>query len=220
VYDAAAGTFDQIASMTTARTGRKAKLLDGGWMLISGGNAANNSEVFDPLKVTWSSVQPTPHYDFCPLAGPPYSTAIQLANSRSLLFGLDAAGPFLSYTDHVVPLENIEFIRRATDDLSKELITMIRTVPGSPSANFQERNRSPLFFPDVVPTDNCTPTGSLTITQIPAAGTMVGLGTHTITVTAEDAAGNVGTSSTFAVIDITSTPMTRLVPMKKANASA
>src|SRR5262245_46277337 len=123
------------------------------------------------------SLPPTPINDLGPLAGPPYSTAIQLANSRSLLFGLDAAGPFLSHTDHVLPLENIEFIQVA-GPTSRELLTMIRTVLRSASVDFQERNHSPLFFPDVVPTDNCTPTGSLTITQIPAAGTMVGLGTH------------------------------------------
>src|SRR5262245_3925789 len=133
------------------------------------------------------SLPSTPIDDLGPLAGPPYSTAIQLANSRSLLFGLDAAGPFLSYTD-------IAIIRR-TYGVPRKLLTMIRTAPRSESADFQERNRSPLFFPDVVPTDNCTPTGSLIITQIPAAGTMVGLGTHTITVTAEDAADNVGTFS-------------------------
>jgi hypothetical protein len=153
------------------------------------------------------SLSPTPINDLGPLAGPPYSTAIQLASSRSLLFGLDAAGPFLSYTDHIVPLENIEFIQLA-GTTSRELLTMVRTVLRNASFDFQERNRSPLFFPDVVPTDNCTFAGSFAKNQNPAASTTVGLGTHTVSVTAEDAADNVGTFSTFAVIDITSPSMT------------
>lgn len=38
--------------------------------------------------------------------------------------------------------------------------------------------------------DECTPTGSLTLTQTPAAGTLLGAGTHTVTVTATDGGGN------------------------------
>src|SRR5215510_2653273 len=108
-----------------------------------------------PLCSEPGSLPPTPINDLGPLAGPPYSTAIQLANSRSLLFGLDAAGPFLSYTNHVAPLENIDLIELG-DTTSRELLAMICTVLRSASVDFQERNRSPLFFPDVVPTDNCT----------------------------------------------------------------
>src|SRR5262245_12255841 len=90
------------------------------------------------------SLAPTPIDDLCPLAGPPYSTAIRLANSRSLLFGLDAAGPYLPDSYHVVSLESIAFIQRA-GAIPREL--KIRTVPRSAPADFQKRNRSPLFFP-------------------------------------------------------------------------
>ncbi len=51
-------------------------------------------------------------------------------------------------------------------------------------------------------TDNCSSSGSITKTQSPAAGTPVGLGTHTITVTATDQAGNSSTcTTTFTVTD-------------------
>lgn len=58
-------------------------------------------------------------------------------------------------------------------------------------------------------TDNCTT--SPVITQSPAAGTPVGLGTHVITVTATDASGNHGTAVTsFTVTD--DTPPTIIAP--------
>jgi hypothetical protein len=47
--------------------------------------------------------------------------------------------------------------------------------------------------------DNC---GPVTVTQSPLAGTVVGVGTHLITITATDAAGNTSTATTtFTVID-------------------
>ncbi|HEX4647113.1 MAG TPA: HYR domain-containing protein, partial [Verrucomicrobiae bacterium] len=62
----------------------------------------------------------------------------------------------------------------------------------------------PNVVPNIVATDNCTPANALVITQNPAAGTLVGLGQHTITVTVTDAAGN-PTSGTlsFTVADTT-----------------
>src|SRR5437763_16984130 len=45
-------------------------------------------------------------------------------------------------------------------------------------------------------------TDLITLSQSPAAGTLVGLGAHTITVTATDAAGNSATcTTTFTVTD-------------------
>jgi hypothetical protein len=62
----------------------------------------------------------------------------------------------------------------------------------------------PNVLPNVTASDNCTPAGSLTKTQNPAAGTLVGLGTNLITVTVRDAAGNSNTcTTTFRVLDAT-----------------
>src|SRR5438132_4075251 len=52
--------------------------------------------------------------------------------------------------------------------------------------------------------DSCSPPNAITLTQTPLAGTLVGLGTNTITVTATDAAGNSATcTTTFLVTDTT-----------------
>ena len=51
--------------------------------------------------------------------------------------------------------------------------------------------------------DNCTPHGQLTITQAPAAGTVLGIGIHGITITVTDASGN--SSSCTATLEIKDT---------------
>jgi hypothetical protein len=90
----------------------------------------------------------------------------------------------------------------------------ITSTPGpitvSPSANCQAA--VPNLVPNVVATDNCTPANQLVITQSPAAGSSLGLGQHTITITVKDASGNASSADvSFKVVDttaptITSTP--------------
>ena len=54
-------------------------------------------------------------------------------------------------------------------------------------------------IPDLVAgltvTDNVTPRAGLTVTQSPAAGTLKGVGTYPVTITARDAAGNTATTT-------------------------
>src|SRR5204862_136114 len=61
--------------------------------------------------------------------------------------------------------------------------------------------------------DSCSGTNGMTLSQSPAAGTLVGLGTHVITVTATDAATNSATcTTTFTVTDDTAPTVTCPAP--------
>jgi len=62
----------------------------------------------------------------------------------------------------------------------------------------------PSVVSQIVATDNCTAAINLIVTQNPAAGTLVGLGSHTIIVTVTDASGNSTNGSlSFSVADTT-----------------
>jgi probable HAF family extracellular repeat protein len=65
----------------------------------------------------------------------------------------------------------------------------------------------PNLVSQIVASDNCTPAGSLTLVQNPPAGTSVGLGTYTITVTATDASGNSTSCSTVLTVVDTTAPV-------------
>jgi hypothetical protein len=64
----------------------------------------------------------------------------------------------------------------------------------------------PDLLPNVVASDNCTPADKLSILQSPAVGTLVGMGTHVITVTAKDDACNTATCTTTFTVQDTSLP--------------
>src|SRR5207249_2871853 len=54
--------------------------------------------------------------------------------------------------------------------------------------------------------DDCTAPAAIILSQSPAAGTLVGLGTHTITVTATDATGNSASCTTTFTVTGTTVP--------------
>ncbi|HEX8071761.1 MAG TPA: immunoglobulin-like domain-containing protein [Pyrinomonadaceae bacterium] len=95
------------------------------------------------------------------------------------------------------------------------------TAPGPSSASADASCQAAI--PNVVAgasaTDNCTPAGSITIMQSPAAGTPVGLGPHTITITATDAAGNNGTATTTFTVNDTTGPVVTPPPNVTASTS-
>jgi hypothetical protein len=78
-------------------------------------------------------------------------------------------------------------------------------VPSGGSATANGSGLAPV--PDVatgtVATDNC---GTVTNTQSPLAGAMVGIGTNTITVTATDTAGNTNTATTTFIVNSANHP--------------
>jgi glycosidase len=82
--------------------------------------------------------------------------------------------------------------------------TVACPAPSAVSADASCQAAIPNVVSGVTASDNLTPTGSLSITQSPAAGTIVGTGQHTITVTVTDLAENSKTCTTsFTVADNT-----------------
>src|SRR5207249_3111758 len=89
--------------------------------------------------------------------------------------------------------------------------TVICPAATSASAGANCQAAVPNVLAGVTKTDNCSSAGAITLVQSPAAGTLVGLGPHTITVTATDAAGNSAScTTTFTVTD--NTPPTVICP--------
>jgi hypothetical protein len=72
----------------------------------------------------------------------------------------------------------------------------------------------------VMARDNCTASEAIILSQSPAAGTLVGLGTNTITVTATDAAGNSATCTTLFTVSGNATPTVVCSDMPNASADA
>ncbi len=91
----------------------------------------------------------------------------------------------------------------------------------SASANASCQAAVPNMLGDVTATDNCTAAGSLTKTQSPTAGTFVGLGNTTVTITVKDAANNSATcQKTFTVNDTTAPSITSCGANASASANA
>jgi len=75
----------------------------------------------------------------------------------------------------------------------------------------------PDFTTGVTANDDCTPSGSLVITQTPAAGTLVGTGVTNVTIKVTDAANNFSTCpTTFTVTDVTPPSITTCGPAQSA----
>jgi probable HAF family extracellular repeat protein len=91
-------------------------------------------------------------------------------------------------------------------------ITVVDTIapavscPNSQSASADANCQAavPDFASSAVALDDCSSPSTLIRSQSPAAGTLVGLGTHVVTVSVTDPSGNVGTCTTsFTVVDTT-----------------
>ncbi|HOI48091.1 MAG TPA: HYR domain-containing protein, partial [Prolixibacteraceae bacterium] len=89
-----------------------------------------------------------------------------------------------------------------TDNTNPVIVTCAPSQSAAANANCQAP--VPNFTASVSVTDNCTPAGSFTITQSPAAGAAVGIGTHLVTITIKDQADNTTTcTANFTVTDET-----------------
>ena len=67
----------------------------------------------------------------------------------------------------------------------------------------------PNVVADIVAADNCTAANQLTVTQIPAAGSLLGSGLHDVSITVTDASGNqTSTTVTLNIVDTTAPVIT------------
>ncbi|HEX7227225.1 MAG TPA: HYR domain-containing protein, partial [Candidatus Binatia bacterium] len=115
-------------------------------------------------------------------------------------------------TGNVFPVGTTTITYTATDDAGNstsdtQTVTVIDntapalTAPASTSvfANGTGHATIPNVVAVTIANDNCSP---VMVTQSPLAGTIVGVGVHTITITATDAVGNTSTATTtFTVVD-------------------
>ncbi|MBX7095033.1 MAG: HYR domain-containing protein, partial [Flavobacteriales bacterium] len=83
------------------------------------------------------------------------------------------------------------------DNTPPTIVTCASNTTGTTNASCQYV--LPDYSSSITVTDNCSSGGNITITQSPAAGTAVGLGTTVVTLTASDANGN-NVSCTFNVV--------------------
>jgi hypothetical protein len=122
-------------------------------------------------------------------------------------------------TGNIFPVGTTTITYTATDDFNNtstgtQTVTVTDgtppTITAPPPSSASANSSCQAAIPDVATgsaTDNC---GPVTVTQSPAAGTMVGLGPHTITITATDGAGNTSTATTTFTVNDTTGPVITL----------
>jgi len=78
----------------------------------------------------------------------------------------------------------------------------------------------PNIVAGVVASDNCTPAAQLTKTQNPAAGTLVGLGAYTVSISVADASGNASACNVVFTVTDKTPPTVTGPPPRSASANA
>ena len=123
-------------------------------------------------------------------SGVPASNVFPKGTTTITYTATDDAGNTTSATQTVTVIDNT-------------LPTITVPPPSTGSANSSCQSAIPNVVAGSTANDNC---GAVSITQSPAAGTLVGLGSHTIIVTATDSSGNGKSATTTLTITDTTAP--------------
>lgn len=139
--------------------------------------------------------------------GHPHFTYTQTPDAGTMV----GIGP---HTVHIVVNDNSSNNNGAGNTSTKDVVFTVNdttaptvTGPADSSASADATCQAPVpdYAASSTATDNCD--SSLTITQSPAAGTMVGLGPHTVTVSTTDDAGNTGSDTVVFTVNDTTAPV-------------
>ncbi|HRE76022.1 MAG TPA: HYR domain-containing protein [Flavobacteriales bacterium] len=118
------------------------------------------------------------------------------------ILGVGVHSITINATDAAGNTANCSFTITVTDNSSPLITGCPANTNGNVNASCQYT--VPNFATSITVSDNCTPSGSITVVQSPAAGSNLGVGVHTITLTATDANGNnANCSFTVTVTDNT-----------------
>ena len=138
------------------------------------------------------------------------SPVITQSPAAGATLGLGKTTVTLTATDGAGNTATCKVNQTVVDD-TDPVITVCASIPANISANASCQGTMPDLTGTVTATDNCT--GSPVVTQSPAAGATLGLGTTTITLTATDGSGNTATCQVNqTVVDDTDPVITVCAP--------
>lgn len=191
VSDASGNTSTANVSLTVADTTPPSILGTPGSVTVSVGD---NCQAVVPNVVTnvLATDNCTPVAQLTLTQTPAAGTPIGLGNSTIVVTVSDASG------------------NTSTTNVSLTVVDTtppsILGTPGSVTVSVGDNCQAvvPNVLANVLATDNCTPAGQLTLSQTPAAGTLVGPGHSTIVVKVSDASGNISTANVVLnAVDVT-----------------
>src|SRR5207249_2950804 len=141
------------------------------------------------------------------IQSPAAGTLVDLSTNTITVTATDSAGNSATCTTSFV----------VTDNTAP---TVVCSATPSAFADANCQAAVPNVLAGVSVSDNCSPTNAINLSQWPPAGTLVGLGTNTITVTATDAAGNSATCTTSFVVTDNTAPTVVCSATPSASADA
>ena len=136
---------------------------------------------------------------------PTQALVITQSPAPGTILGLGQHPITLTVTDSSGNASGCSVLFTVLDTTPPTILSLPSALTLSAGANCQAA--VPNILAGVVASDSCTPANLLAKSQVPAAGTMVGIGVHSIQVTVTDAAGNVATGTVGLTVSDTSAPV-------------